>query len=160
MSPSNTIYALVSSIAPEDAPKHPSAYSHPPSSLLLSSALFISTSGIIRRAGCIVRGAMFKAPVLNDAAYRSSLSCLCPDLHLSHHDYPIFLSFPRDERLPRLFSYDLTSAFFGHHTHLSIGPARRLTAVLGRRLHSLGSRCSFRKSGSLLYSSLVSFSLD
>src|SRR6202789_527576 len=73
---------------------------------------------------------------------------------------PVSYPFPRDERLPQLFSYDSTSAFFGHHAHLSIGPDRRLTAVLGRCLHSLGTRCSIRKSGSLLYSSLVSFSLD
>src|ERR1700679_2823544 len=54
---------------------------------------------------------------------------------------PVFLFFSRDARLPQLFSDDSTSAFFGHHAHLSIGPNRRLTAVLGRCLHSLGTRC-------------------
>src|SRR6202789_509951 len=70
------------------------------------------------------------------------------NFHPSHHNYPSFLSFSRDERLPQLFSNDSTSAFFGHHAHLSIGPNRCLTAVLGRCLHSLGRRCSFCKSGS------------
>jgi hypothetical protein len=65
---------------------------------------------------------MFKAPVLDNASSRPSLSCTCPIHRLSTPHYPIPMSFPLIKRLAQLSSYGSTSALYGHHAQLSIAP--------------------------------------